>query len=74
MRGEDQKPRRMAEEEAREGDALTFNAYDQTLKIVSSFLYLGRTLMTIYDDWMAVIGIIWKDRWTWENPLHIFGR
>ena len=35
---------------------------------------MGRILTTIDDDWLAVIGNIYKARQRWSNSLHILGR
>ena len=63
----------MVEKEARDGDALSFKAYDQSLPMVSLFCYLWWTLMATDDEWPAVVGNLRKARRVWACLLWILG-
>ena len=54
-KGAEQKQRLLASEEAMTVTSRSFSAYGPTLKMVTSFKYLGRVLLASDDDWPAVV-------------------
>ena len=52
-RGEEQKRRRLVEEEVQAGKETPITAYGIPLTPVTSFKYLGRILSTLGDEWPA---------------------
>ena len=64
----------MVEEEAREGFALDFKAYDHPLMVVFSLCYMGRNLMAMDYSCLAVIGNLQEARLNWAHLLQIIGR
>ena len=45
----------MASEGARAVTSRVFSAYGPPIDIVTSFEYLGRVILAVQDDWLAVI-------------------
>ena len=53
---------------------IVFRAYIQPLIMVTSFRYLGRTLVTTGNDCMTVVGNLWKARRTWAQLSWVLWR
>ena len=51
-----------------------FQAYGEPLKNVTAFRYMGRVMMMVDDDWLAVVGNLWKARKSWGRLLRILSR
>ena len=73
MRVEERERRQIAEQEAQECAALVFKAYVQTLAMVPSLCYLGRTLLAEDDNYMEVVANLHKSRKVWSCLLRILG-
>ena len=64
-KGSEQKLKRLRDEEAWESTAVDFQAYVRPLKKVKEFKYLGRVLITSYDEWEAVVMNLWNAMSRW---------
>ena len=53
------------EAELRESSERAFEAYRETLEILTAFNYLGRVLTAGDDDWLEVVGNLGKARKSW---------
>ena len=73
-RGAERKRRRLVEAETRDSSERAFKAYGEPIKNVLSFRYLGRVLMEGDDDWLAVVGNLWKARNSWGRLSRVLGR
>ena len=63
--GADRKRRRLVEADLREISERAFEAYGEPLENVTAFRYLGWVLTAGDDDWLAVVGNLWKARKSW---------
>ena len=70
-KGANRKRHKLSVEEMRVSIEQDFWVYVFPLASVSSFKYLGRTLMTSEDDWPAVVGNLCKSRTKWDRMLRI---
>ena len=59
-RGAERNRRRLAEAETKESSERAFEAYREPIKNVSTFIYLGRVLTAVDDEWLAVVGNLGK--------------
>ena len=74
MWGAERNFRRLAENEEREGSALSFKAYRQPIVMMYLFFYLFQTLLAVDEKWQAVVNKICKARKVWDRLLRILGR
>ena len=51
-----------------------FHAYENKMRAVTEFRYLGRVMTNTNDDWPAVAGNLRKARVTWGRLARILGR
>ena len=58
----ERKRRRLAELETRDSSERAFRAYEETIKNVLAFKYLGRVLTAGDNDWLVVVGNLGKAR------------
>ena len=72
--GVERKRRCLAECSSWEGAVLSFRSYGQPLVMLTSFWYMGWTLITTDDDWPEVIGNLCKAIKTWVRPSRVLGR
>ena len=63
--------RRLAEAELRDSLERAFEAYGELLENVITFRYLERVFTAGDDDWLAVVGNLWKARksWGWLSQI-----
>ena len=73
-KGVERKRQRLAEAETRESSERSFEAYGEPIKNVLAFKYLGRVLMVVDDDWLAVVGKLGKARRSWGRLSWVLGR
>ena len=64
----------MVAEEARALNSRAFSTCGCSLKMVTSFKYLGRVLLEMYDDWTALVRSIVKARTLWRRMSRILSR
>ena len=64
----------MAAEGARAVTSRVFSAYGPPIDIVTSFEYLGRVILAVQDDWLAVIQKMVKARMVWRRMSSILSR
>ena len=60
--------------EIREIAERAFQSYGRPLDMVSYFKYLGHILTDLDDNWLSVVGNLWKARNIWPRLLIIMGR
>ena len=73
-RVEERKHHRLAADEARVGSATALTAYGIPLVPISSFKYLGITLLASYDDWTAVVRNLKRAHKKWARLAWVLGR
>ena len=56
------------------GAVIALRAYGQPLTIVNYFCCLVLTLKVMENHWLAVVGNLWKARWTWARLSQVLGR
>ena len=61
-RGDERKRRRLEEAELRESLERAFKVYGEPLEDLNAFRYLVWVLMSVHDDWLAVVGNLGKSR------------
>ena len=66
--------RRLAEAEMQESLERASEAYGEPLENVTTFIYLGRVLIAVYDDCLAVVGNLGKARKIWGQLYWIQSR
>ena len=73
-KGAERKIQRLAEAETRESLERDFEAYEEPIKNVLTFKYMGRVLTAGDDDWLAVVGKLGKARRSWGRLSRVLGR
>ena len=73
-RGAEPKRRQLAEAKTRESSERAFEAYEEPLKNVTKFRYLGQVLTEGDNDWLAVVGNLGKAQKSWGRLSWILSR
>ena len=73
-KGAERKRRRLAETEPRDNLERAFSAYGQPMETVTEFRYLGRLLVALENNWLAVAGNIKKVQRRWGRLARVLVR